>query len=248
MESNSNEASFPLNGVNSGKDEKDILVISVDSDSENIEYFKDRYLKVLSIDVGIIHFGITYSLLNEDFTLKDIIWADNIDITKFEHNKCSSKECKLYHTKTFYDWIEHVIQENKEYFEDSDMIIIERQPPMGFVVIEQLIFGKYRSKTSLISPISVHKFFNLIDMDYDMRKEMSVKIGDKYLSKELLDRCKIFDRRHDVTDTICMLLYFINKKQIEYRKKKRLEILTRDLNGMNVIEKLETFRYYRLSS
>jgi hypothetical protein len=224
--------------------ESDVLFISQD---DSIYEFnnKDKYFKVLSIDVGIIHFGITYSLLNQDFTLKDIIWADNIDITKFEHKKCTYSECKLYHTKTFYDWIEHIIQENNEYFEDSDMIIIEKQPPMGFVVVEQLIFGKYRNKTTLISPISVHKFFNFIDLDYDMRKEMSIKIGDKYLSKELLDRCKSFDRRHDITDSICMLLYFINKKQIEYRKKKRYEMLTRDLSGMNVIEKLETFRYYR---
>ena len=201
--------------------------------------------KLLSIDVGIIHFGISVSILNEDFTLKEVIWVDNIDITMYKHKKCSLENCKLYHTKTFYDWIEHTIQENLEHFESSDMIIVEKQPPQGLVVIEQLIFSKYRRKTTLISPRSVHKFLNFFDLDYDSRKEMSVKIGDKYLSDSLIERTETFDRRHDISDSICMMLYFINKKQIEYKKIKSYNMLTKDLNGMNAIEKLETFRYYK---
>jgi len=211
---------------------------------ENIEEDNKEY-KLLSIDVGIIHFGISVSILNEDFTLKEIIWVDNIDITKYKHKKCLIENCKLYHTKTFYDWIEHTIQENIEHFEGADMIIIEKQPPQGFVVVEQLIFSKYRRKTTIISPQSVHKFLNFFDLDYDQRKEMSTKIGDKYLSEALIERTKTFDRRHDISDSICMMLYFIHKKQIEYKKIKSYNMLTRDLNGMNAIEKLETFRYYK---
>ena len=208
--------------------------------SDHIEY------KVLSIDVGVIHFGISFSILNEDYTLKEIIWVDNIDITKYKHTKCPIEKCKLYHTKTFYDWIEHMIQENNEYFESSDMIIIEKQPPQGFVVVEQLIFSKYRNKTSIISPNSVHKHLNFFDLDYEKRKELSVKIGDMYLSSKLIERTKTFDRRHDISDSICMLLYFISKKQIEYKRKKSKEVLTKDLNGMTVFEKLETFRYSKI--
>lgn len=209
------------------------------------EVEEEKKYKLLSIDVGIIHFGISVSILNEDFTLKEIIWVDNINITQYTHKKCPVNECKLYHTKTFYDWIEHMIQENIEHFEGSDMIIIEKQPPQGFVVIEQLIFSKYRRKTTIISPQSVHKYLNFFDLDYDQRKELSVKIGDKYLSESLIEKTKTFDRRHDVSDSICMMLYFINKKQLEYRKIQRYNMLTRDMNGMNAIEKLETFRYYK---
>jgi hypothetical protein len=193
----------------------------------------------------VIHFGISLSIINEDFTLREIIWVDNIDITKYKHTKCTVDKCALYHTKTFNDWIDHTIQENREYFEESDMIIIEKQPPQGFVVVEQLIFSKYRRKTTLISPQSVHKFLNFFDLDYEKRKELSIKIGDRYLSPELIDRAKTFDRRHDISDSICMLLYFINKKQEEYKKSQRYSRLTKDLKGINVIEKLETFRYYK---
>ena len=212
---------------------------------ENIDEIDTKEYKLLSIDVGIIHFGISVSILNEDFTLKEIVWVDNIDITKYKHKKCLLENCKLYHTKTFYDWIEHTIQENLEYFESSDMIIIERQPPQGLVVIEQLIFSKYRRKTTLISPRSVHKFLNFFDADYEKRKELSINIGDLYLSKVLIERTKTFDRRHDISDSICMMLYFIHKKQIEYKKIHRYNMLSRDINGMNAIEKLETFRYYK---
>ena len=225
--------------MDSYESEKDILIISIDKDEEIKTY------KVLSIDVGVIHLGISVSILNEDFTLKEIVWVDNIDITNYKHTKCTINKCELYHTKTFYDWIEHTIQENKEYFEESDMIIIEKQPPQGFVVVEQLIFSKYRRKTTIISPQSVHKFLNFFDLDYDQRKELSIKIGDRYLSSELIEKTKTFDRRHDISDSICMLLYFINKKQEEYKKSKRYSRLTRDLNGMTAIDKLETFRYYK---
>ena len=223
--------------------EDDVLIIHID---ESIEIEpKEKTYKILSIDVGVIHFGISLSILNEDFTLKEIVDVDNIDITKYKHTKCPVDKCTLYHTKTFYDWIEHTIQENKEYFEDSDMIIIEKQPPQGFVVVEQLIFSKYRRKTTIISPQSVHKFLNFFDLDYEKRKELSIKIADRYLSPELIERTKSFDRRHDISDSICMLLYFINKKQEEYKKAQRYSRMTRDLNGMNAIEKLETFRYYK---
>lgn len=238
--------------------EEEILIINInteesteesneESTEESTEENKEKNeYKVLSIDVGVIHLGISVSILNKDYTLKEIVWVDNIDITYYRHTKCLINECKLYHTKTFSDWIEHVIQENKEYFEDSDMIIIEKQPPAGFVVVEQLIFSKYRNKTTIVSPNSVHKYFNFFDLDYDKRKEYSVKIGDKFLSENLIERSKTFDRRHDISDSICIMLYFINKKQTEYKKiqrRKELERITTDNKGLNVFQKLELFRY-----
>ena len=229
--------------------EEEVLIINTEEYEEYEEYEEEKSTyKILSIDVGVIHLGISLSLLNMDYTLKEIIWVDNIDITDYKHKKCLISECKLYHTKTFSDWIEHVIQENKEYFDDSDIIIIEKQPPLGFVVVEQLIFSKYRYKTTLISPNSVHKYFNFYNLDYDKRKEFSIKIADRFLSEKLIERSKLFDRRHDISDSVCIMLYFINKKQEEYKKiqrKKELEKITIDTKGINIFQKLETFRYYK---
>jgi purine-nucleoside phosphorylase len=41
---------------------------------------------VLSIDVGVIHLGISVSILNHDYTLKEIIWVDNIDMQRVSVN------------------------------------------------------------------------------------------------------------------------------------------------------------------
>lgn len=230
------------NDTSDTSDTSDIYDIYDTSEILVIDPSEYKY-RILSIDVGVINFGISFSLLNEDYTLHKVEWVDLIDITRYTHKKCKSEDCRLYHTKTFNDWIEHLIQENYEYFECCDMIIIEKQPPQGFVVVEQLIFSKYRNKTVLINPKSVHKYFNIGDLDYDKRKELSIKIGDKYLSDDLIEKAKSLPRRHDIADSICMLIYFIKKKQLEYKKKKSYEMLVKDLKGMNIIEKLESFRY-----
>ena len=54
--------------------------------------------------------------------------------------------CKLYHENAMCDYINHVFQEYSEYFNNADLILIERQPPMGLIVIQELIMNKYREK------------------------------------------------------------------------------------------------------
>lgn len=178
---------------------------------------------VLSIDIGVLHLGISISILDIEYKLIDIIWVDLIDITKFIHNK--SEKCKLYHTKTFTDWLEHVFYNNRELFERVDYILIERQPPCGFVVVEQLIFSKWRHKSILISPNSMHSYFKIRDLDYEGRKEFNNKLMLNILPKSLKLQLDNYDRIHDISDSICLMLFWINRKQIEYRKQLRKKII-----------------------
>ena len=200
---------------------------------------------VLSIDVGVIHLGISVSILNHDYTLKEVIWVDNIDITSYQHRSCSPKECKLYHTKMFSDWIEHMCQENQIFFDRADYILIEKQPPLGFVVVEQLLFSKYRNKTIIISPRSVHKYLNIGSFDYEIRKQLSDKIADRVLPLHLLDQTMMYDRKHDISDSICILLYFMNKKQTEWKRNEMKKNLTRNQDGLDVFQRLELFRFIK---
>jgi len=217
------------------------------SENDYIGEIKSDEYKILSIDIGVIHFGISMSLVNKDYTLKEVIWVDNINITNYKHSKCKYSECKLHHTKTFCDWIEHLIQEHYDYFEGADVILLEKQPPQGFVAVEQLIYAKYRHKTYLISPNSVHKYLNFKGLDYEMRKKLSEKVADRVLSQELIEKTKRYDRRHDIADTICMLLFFLSKKREEYQKQERIKRLEslKDIDGLSVMEKLEKFRYFK---
>ena len=122
----------------------------IESDSESMDIGEDeiegyRYC-VLSVDIGVLHLGISVTTLDEDYNVIDIIWIDLIDITQFKHEYgVSRNKCKLYHTKTFCDWLNHTYQENFEFFNMADFILVERQPPMGFVVVEQLICLLYTS-------------------------------------------------------------------------------------------------------
>ncbi len=200
----------------------------------------------LSIDVGIHHLGISYSKINEDFTLNEIVWIDLIDITKYTHRVCSKKDCQLHHTKTFSDWMEHLFQENNELFDNADFILVERQPPLGFVVIEQIIFNKFRNKTYLISPKNVHSYLNITRFDYDKRKEYSLKVANLYLSDYYKEKIKMYERAHDIADTICMLLYWLDKSAKKYKiemhhKKNCLESSAIE----NILERLEKFRYVK---
>lgn len=57
---------------------------------------------VLSIDIGILHLGISVTLLDKEYNKLEIIWIDLIDITEFTHKYAPSrKECSLHRTKTF---------------------------------------------------------------------------------------------------------------------------------------------------
>lgn len=200
---------------------------------------------VLSIDIGIHHLGISLAKVNVDFTLKEIVWIDLIDITRYVHrNGPKVKECKLHHTKTFSDWVEHVIQENNELFEYSDFILIERQPPLGFVVIEQLIFNKYRHKTYLISPKNVHNYLNITRLDYDKRKEYTVKAANMYLSNYFKQKLLLYERSHDIADSICMMLYWLDKSSKKYRiDMHHKQFCVESSTLENIFQRLEKFRY-----
>lgn len=210
---------------------------------------------VLSIDIGIKHLGISVTFLHANYTILETAIIDLIDIQRFEHNNgISKKDCKLGHTKTFCDWINHVFQEHSNIFEKATVILIERQPPTGLVGIEQLIFSKWRDKAILISPTSMHKFFHIGHYDYEQRKTKTIEISQQHLKlhSSLLFKFNEYKRRHDIADSICIMLFWIHNKQEEYSKNERKEramkaiVYDRKKDGykMGVNEWFEQFRYH----
>jgi hypothetical protein len=199
---------------------------------------------VLSIDIGIQHLGLSMNLLNHDYTFKEVLWIDMIDISNYSklHRYVSCEDCQLYHTRTFTDWVEHLVQENEEFFEAADVVLIERQPPTGFVAIEQLLFSKFRKKAHLIHPRNVHSYLNFHGLDYEKRKELSVKIANRIMPDKYKDQLLYYERHHDIADSICMTLYWKEKKHKEWKRKMNLKKAQEDFG--DIFEKLESFRYY----
>jgi len=210
---------------------------------------KDFTYSVLSIDIGIHHLGISVGLVDEKFNLIEIAWVDMLNITNYTHEReLKNVKCELRHTKSIADWLEHVFHEHKPIFEDVNYILVERQPPVGLVSIEQLIFYRWRDKCHLVHPRSMHKHFKIGHYDYEQRKEMTMKIANKfyYWHPRATERYETFERQHDISDSICLMIFWLKQKEIAYREEKRRERLNSIIlstKGMTNDQWFNQFRY-----
>lgn len=189
-------------------------------------------MKVLSIDIGIHHLGVSLTTINDMYRIQSIDFFELINITNFG---CDRDSCELYHESTFCDWIDHVLQKHKDIFYQADKVLIERQPPQGLVAVEQLLFKEFRSKAVLVSPNSVHKFFKIGCYDYEQRKVHSEDIARKCIKShsDSIELFEVFARKHDIADSIIIMMYWckkhyneIVKKQCQQEKEDRYQELT----------------------
>lgn len=232
-------------------DEPDELIENI---SSTIPISDNDYYSVLCIDIGVINLGMA-ALIYDKITMefREVVGVDLLDITTFVHE--NNEVCSLNHTRTFTDWMEHVFQYHKAAFNGSDKILIERQPPCGFVAVEQLIYSRYRDKCELIAPNSVHKKFDISKLSYEIRKEKVVEIALKHITNnDIIDEFNSFNRRHDMADAICIGLYWINNKRIKYLEEENIRRLNEIRieeenqfksrhNGMTTDEYLLQFRW-----
>jgi len=186
-------------------------------------------MKILSIDVGIINLGYVFAEIHSvyikyrnlslktkynqenDFNI-NVIECNKVDITNIRHSSVKQCDCKLHHDRCIPDYIDHFIQEHIHLFESADMILIERQPPVGITNVQDLLFKLFRNKVLLISPNSVHKYFKL-SKDYDIRKIESEDIAKKYLSNFTNFNNNI--RKHDISDAMLMIIYYYKLNKIK---------------------------------
>ena len=240
--------------------EDDDLIVQDLSNLQLTNSEEEPYYSILCVDIGVVNLGLA-ALIGDPLTLKfrRVVGIDLLDITKIPHPpEIPECTCTLNHSRTFTDWMEHIFQYYREVFEGVDKIILERQPPMGFVVVEQLIYSKYRSKCELISPVSMHKFFGM-GGDYEQRKEMSVQLGRGYIeSNSQIEREFVsFSRQHDITDAILMGVFWFHtehRKYLELEHQKYISSLiirTNDFGGcpreMNIDDFLSQFRFKPLN-
>jgi hypothetical protein len=210
------------------------------------EYNPNEFYYVTSIDVGVKNLGISFTEMKKDFTVNQVIWFDCIDITTFVHlDKETKKKCPLYHEKTYCDYLEHVFYLYHELFDASYRILVERQPPQGYVVVEQLIFSKFRDKVKLISPNSMHAYFSWRKFDYEKRKYYSEQQA-LFLLKDkprdyLVEEFNCHPRKHDISDSICMVLFWSYKMHENWKVEESKRSFK--LNTV-AIDDLDKYRYF----
>lgn len=184
--------------------------------------------KVLSIDIGIVNLGFVFAEIGNSINIID---CNRVDITYVKHNTIKRCDCKLFHENCIPDYLDHFVQENNTFFEEADIILIERQPPVGITNVQDLLFTRFRSKVKLISPRTIHKYFYM-SKDYDVRKIQSEKISSEYLSE--FDNFSKNVRKHDISDAMLILIWY-------YKKNKPVErILDFEKFRFNFTEKIIT--------
>ena len=169
---------------------------------------------VCSIDVGIINLAIVCVELH-DITL-DIIritYIANVNSTMFEHNLVNESVCALGHTKTTTDRVTHFVQERRKMFDLCTHVLIERQPPMGHTDVEQILFFMFRQKAVLVSPNAMHNFFKISKYSYETRKYKTVMLADQFLSVDDFPEYHCLERKHDIADALCLLLFWIHTQR-----------------------------------
>ncbi len=162
-------------------------------------------MKIVSVDIGIFHLGVVEAEAYTNMELRKITKVSLVNI-KDLCVKCPGCGCGLRHSLCFIDYLDHLFQVYP-CFDAADRIIIERQPPAGFIVIQELIMNKYRDKVELISPNSVHKHFTIGHLDYEDRKVESTRTATETLGYEIP-----YERKHDIGDAVCQLLFYLDSK------------------------------------
>ena len=162
---------------------------------------------VLSIDIGIVNLGFVFANIDAESDSVEVIKCNRVDITYIRHNRVSFCDCKLHHEYCIPDYLDHFIQENEDIFTEAEIILIERQPPVGITNVQDLLFKQFRHKVILISPNTIHSYFGM-SSEYDTRKQQSEAISKSFLHDQTNFKKHI--RKHDISDALLFVLYHYN--------------------------------------
>src|SRR5210317_1573450 len=151
-------------------------------------------MKVLSIDIGYHNMGI---VLAECPLKGDGVTVDFVKRVSLEDYKYNAP------TNEIADLVPLFVEDHQHIFDAAERILIERQPPGGFTNIQTLLHYMFRDRVVLVSPVSMHTHFGMRHLDYEQRKERVESIAERHVVGGIP-----YDRKHDIADAICMLLYY----------------------------------------
>jgi len=159
-------------------------------------------VRIVSIDIGYVNMGIVSCTSTEEGVV-EFDYTTKVNISHVLHNRVKPCDCKIPHTNETCDRMMHFIQEYQPVFDKADIILIERQPPMGLKDVEALLAQTFRSKVQLVSPNKMHKFWGISCYDYETRKQHTERIASEHVD------LTIYERKHDVADAVCIALFYV---------------------------------------
>ena len=149
-------------------------------------------MKILAIDIGYHNMGLVLAECGN----KPIIEVEYI-------KKVSLGDYKYIYSNDMVDLVPLFVEDHQTIFDEAETILIERQPPGGFTNIEILLHYMFKDKVILVSPVSMHTHFGMRHLNYDERKERTVSLAEKFTDIDIP-----YERKHDIADAVCMLIYY----------------------------------------
>lgn len=202
---------------------------------------------MLGIDPGIVNLGMVLVDVDDGMILQRVVKGERVDLPQLMavHKRVARVECQLYHTAMHCDWVDHLIQEYQDWFDEAAVIVVEQQPPDGHVSIEQLIVKAFRHKAVRVHPRTMHSFFELGDSDYDTRKDIIVEKTEHLLG----DFTDGETRKHDIADALALVMCYLHKarqRHLQGLKVKWLDRITahrRPVTPGTISERLQKYKY-----
>lgn len=168
-------------------------------------------MNVVSFDVGFENFAYVAGVIKDKktFVCNECRLINLGDVVCTRADRCcyETRDASIAHKLT------HVVEELSDVLNKADLVLIEKQPPEGMLHVEQCLYMLLKQrqlKVTLVSPRSVHAYFGMPKGDYEGRKECSVRIAEPYLKD-----CKKYKnafRKHDLSDCVLFVLYYMNEK------------------------------------
>lgn len=198
-------------------------------------------------DCGIVNLAFVVARFDTSLQTCQVLETARVDITKFTHVRVSESECKLDHAHEAWDWMAHFFQEYDSVLTRHgafDHVFIEQQPIRGLQQISSLLLGKYRKAAQMISPRSMHKYMSIGHLDYQGRKQQTVKLATPFLTGfETYDREEHKDHQ---ADALMITFYGIHRLRQDARKREQRERVSVEFQGttdMDIDAYFNQFRY-----
>lgn len=168
------------------------------------EFVGFQNMKVLGIDIGYHNIGLVLADCNKEKI--NVLYIQKVNLASYKTKK----------TPELSDMIDSFITDYSNIFCQAEQVLIERQPPGGIASVEVLLHYIFRDKAVLISPVSMHKHFNIGHLDYEQRKGRTELIAQKYLND--FEYYNKLSRKHDIADALCMIIYHSFNNGISLKK------------------------------
>lgn len=154
---------------------------------------------IASIDIGITHFALIISKINQNYDIEKLVTCKLIDIKNYN---CNKNVCRFIEKKSLAHAMHHLFEKFHDEFEKVDTILVEKQPFCGLNPIEEIITFNYPYKVILQNPVDLHKFLGFRQssknkLNYEERKAAIIKMGNEDPMLSEMSAWKANQRLHD---------------------------------------------------